>query len=107
MTSTVLMKGEDFLDIDTALPPASLCPGKAFDFSISRYLCSASCCVRFGGSGGSFAGSNTGALILPFSPLIDGVLEWVFTVVPLERADMDEMVEIAEEIDSSEAFLLS
>ena len=48
-------------------------------------------------------GSNTGALTL--LPSIEGVLECTVLVIPFERADMEEMFEKVEEIDSFDAFL--
>ena len=61
--------------------------------------------VRFGGSGGNVVGSKTGAFTLPAS--IEGVLEPGVLAVPFESADIDETVEMVEETDSIEAFLLS
>ena len=65
------------------------------------------CCVgvRFGGRGGSLAGSNTGAILLP--PSIEGVREADVRAVPLERAEIEEIFEVVEAIDSIESRLLS
>lgn len=57
--------------------------------------------VRLGGSGGSVPGSKVGALTLPMST--EEALEAGVLAVPLERADIDEIVDIVEEIDSFEA----
>ena len=62
--------------------------------------------VRLGGRGGSFEASNTGAILLP--PSIDGVREADVLAVPLEsvpfeRADMAEILEVVEAIDSFES----
>ena len=80
----------------------SLYPGNAFDFSISLYLFSTSSFVRLGGSGGN-EGSKTGAFTR--LPSIEAVLECAVFAVPFEKADMEEMFEKVEEIDSLEAFL--
>lgn len=61
--------------------------------------------VRFGGRGGSFAGSKTGAILLP--PSIDGVRDADVLAVPLERADIEEMLEVVEAMDSLESRLLN
>lgn len=58
-----------------------------------------------GGSGGRAEGSKTGALTR--LPSIEVVLECVVLAVPFERADIEEMLEKVEEIDSFEAFRLS
>lgn len=61
--------------------------------------------VRFGGRGGRLAGSNTGAILLP--PSIEGVREAEVRAVPLERAEMEEMFEVVEAMDSIESRLLN
>ena len=58
-----------------------------------------------GGSGGKVEGSKTGTLIR--LPSIEGVLECTDLAVPFDRADIEEMFEKVEEIDSFEAFLLN
>ena len=60
--------------------------------------------VRFGGRGGSFAGSKTGAILLPVS--IDGVREADVLAVPFERAEIEEILEVVEAMDSFESRLL-
>ena len=67
---------------------------------MSLYLSSIASFVRFGGSGGKVAGSNTGALILP--PSIDAIRAPGPLTSPFDRV---EMVEMVEEMDSFECFL--
>ena len=57
-----------------------------------------------GGSGGNAEGSKTGAFTR--LPSIDGVLECTVLAVPFDRADIEEMFEKVEEIDSFDVFLL-
>ena len=103
-TSTVATRCVDLFPFDDVLAlSASLYPGKAFDFSMSWYRFSMSSFVRFGGSGGNVGGSNIGAFtLLPAS--IEGVLAVYVLAVPLDRVDIVEMVE---DTDSLDAFLLS
>lgn len=61
--------------------------------------------VRFGGRGGSFVGSKTGAILLP--PSMEGVREVDVLAVPLDRADIEEILEVVEAIDSLESRLLN
>lgn len=84
--------------------PTSLYPGNAFDFSMSLYLLSTSSFVRLGGSGGKVEGSKTGAFTR--LPSIEAVLECAVLAVPFDKADMEDIFEKVEEIDSLEAFLL-
>ena len=99
------------LDVDLVLTngnlalSTSLYPGNAFDFSMSWYLFSTSSFVRLGGSGGKVKGSKIGAFTR--FPSIEGALECTVFAVPFDRADMEEMLEKVEEIDSLEAFLLN
>ena len=103
-TSTVATRCVDLFPFNDILAlSASLYPGKAFDFSMSWYRFSTSSFVRFGGSGGNVVGSKTGAFtLLPAS--IEGVLGAYVLAVPLDRVDIVEMVE---DTDSLDAFLLS
>ena len=71
---------------------------------MSLYLFSTSSLVRLGGKGGKAKGSKTGAFTR--LPSIEGALECAAFVVPFERADIEEMVENVDEMDSLEAFLL-
>ena len=64
-----------------------------------------SCCDLLGGSGGKVEGSYAGALTLPAS--IDGVLEPEVIAVLFDNADIEEMLEMAEDTDSIESLLLS
>lgn len=101
--SNVATCDDDFVAISGDLFfSTSLYPGKALAFSISLYLFSMSSFVLLGGSGGKDVGSNTGAFILPES--IDGVLWPGVLPTPFDKV---EMVEIVEDIDSLETFLLS
>ena len=100
--STVATDGLDFvLCIEILLFSTSLYPGNAFDFSISEYLAFLSSVVRLGGRGGKLEGSNAGALIRPAS--IDEALEPFVRVVPIDRAEIEDIVE---DIDSFDAFRL-
>ena len=85
-TDTTL--GVDLADLSGTLPFSTCCVG-----------------VRFGGRGGSFAGSKTGAIRLP--PSIEGVREADVRAVPLESAEIEEIFEVVEAIDSIESRLLS
>ena len=87
--STVTTLGVDFVVLKGIL---------ALSFSFS-------CNVRFGGSGGSVDGSYTGALILP--PSMEEVLEVDVLLVPSDKADIEETVDIVELIDSFESRRLS
>ncbi len=78
----------------------SLCPGKAFDFSISLYLFSTSSLVRFGGRGGKLERSKIGACTLLESNEVCRELGVFGT--PFDNV---EIVEMVDEIDSLEAFL--
>ena len=69
---------------------------------MSLYLFSMSSFVLFGGKGGNVVGSKTGAFTLPAS--IDGVLEPGVLLAPFDIADIVEMVD---DMDSLDAFLLS
>ena len=88
-TSTVVTLGVDFVVLKDIL---------LLSFSFS-------CGVRFGGSGGSVEGSYIGALILP--PSMEGVLEVEVLLVPSDKADIEETVDIVELIDSFESRRLS
>ena len=85
-TDTTL--GVDLADLSGTLPFSTCCVG-----------------VRFGGRGGSFVGPNTGAIFLP--PSIEGVREAAVRAVPLESAEIEEMFEVVEAMDSIESRLLS
>ena len=104
-TSTVATVDVDLVPTRGILAFSTSChPGNAFDFSISLYLFSTSSFVRLGGSGGKDEGSKTGAFTR--LPSIEGVLECAVLAVPFDRADIEDMFEKVEEIDSLEAFLL-
>ena len=85
---TVTTLGVDLADRRGTLPFSTGCVG-----------------VRFGGRGGSFAGSKTGAILLP--PSIERVREAEVRAVPLESAEIEEIFEVVEAIDSIESRLLS
>ena len=105
LTSTAATLDVDLVPTKGILALSTSChPGNAFDFSISLYLLSTSSFVRLGGSGGKDKGSKTGAFTR--LPSIEGVLEFAVFAVPFDRADMDDMFEKVDEIDSLEAFLL-
>ena len=77
------------------------------DFAdFSNPLPSASVGVRFGGKGGSFVGSNTGAITRVLVS-IEGVLEADVLAVPLDKAEIEETLEVMEAMDSLESRLLS
>ena len=103
--STVATLDVDLVPTKGILALSTSChPGNAFDFSISLYLFSTSSFVRLGGSGGRDEGSKMGALTR--LPSIEGVLESTVLAVPFDRAEMEDIFEKVDEIDSLEAFLL-
>ena len=63
--------------------------------------CSFSSCVFLGGSGGSVAGSYTGARIR--EPSIDGALDIVVRFVPFVPMDRPETEDNTDETDSCES----
>ena len=85
-TDTTL--GVDLADLSGTLPFSTCCVG-----------------VRFGGRGGRFAGSNFGGILLP--PSIEGVREADVRAVPLESAEIEEIFEVVEAMDSIESRRLS
>ena len=77
------------------------------DFAdFSDPLPSASVGVRFGGKGGSFVASYTGAITRALVS-IEGVLEADVLAVPLDKAEIEETLEVMEAMDSVESRLLS
>ena len=104
-TSIVATLDVDLVPTRGILALSTSChPGNAFDFSISLYLFSTSFFLGLGGSGGIDEVSKRVALTR--LPSIEGVLDCAVLAVPFDRAEIEDMFEKVEEIDSLEAFLL-
>ena len=67
-------------------------------FSDTRVLIVSWVWVRFGGRRGRFMGSKAGAIFLPAS--IDGVLDPDVLLVPLDMAEMEDMLEASDSLES-------